>query len=63
MFIATCHGNKNIWKKEAHVPRSDEAMFSWYQWVNYLSFNNGSWGPSTPNYNIWKAKYAGIGTS
>lgn len=26
------------------VPRSDEAMFSWYQWVNYLSFNNGSWG-------------------
>ena len=42
------------------VPRSDEAMFSWYQWVNYLSFNNGSWGPSTPNYNIWKAKYTGI---
>ena len=37
-----------------------EAMFSWYQWVNYLSFNNGSWGPSTPNYNIWKAKYTGI---
>lgn len=21
------------------VPRSDEALFSWYQWVDYLVFN------------------------
>ena len=42
------------------VPRSDEALFSWYQWVDYLVFNQGSWGPSTKSYNIWKAKYTGI---
>ncbi|MEG1915737.1 MAG: RagB/SusD family nutrient uptake outer membrane protein [Muribaculaceae bacterium] len=42
------------------VPRSDEAMFSWYQWVDYLAFNEGSWGPTTKSYNIWKNKYTGI---
>lgn len=42
------------------VPRSDEALFSWYQWVDYLAFNQGSWGPSTKAFNIWKAKYVGI---
>lgn len=42
------------------VPRSDEALFSWYQWVDYLIFNSGSWGPTTTAYNIWKNKYTGI---
>ncbi len=42
------------------VPRSDEALFSWYQWVDYLVFNTGSWGPTTSAFNIWKRKYEGI---
>lgn len=42
------------------VPRSDEALFSWYQWVDYLPFTTGSWGPTTAAYNIWASKYVGI---
>lgn len=42
------------------VPISDEAQFSWYQWVDYLIFKTGSWGPTSTAYNIWKAKYTGI---
>lgn len=42
------------------VPLSDEAQFSWYQWVDYLIFKTGSWGPTSTAYNIWKNKYTGI---
>ncbi|MEJ8763224.1 RagB/SusD family nutrient uptake outer membrane protein [Phocaeicola sp. HCN-40430] len=42
------------------VPLSDEAQFSWYQWVDYLIFKTGSWGPTSTAYNIWKSKYTGI---
>ncbi|MDR0333242.1 MAG: RagB/SusD family nutrient uptake outer membrane protein [Dysgonamonadaceae bacterium] len=42
------------------VPRSDEALFSWYQWVDYLPFRTGNWGPTTAAYNIWHSKYTGI---
>lgn len=39
---------------------SDEALFSWYQWVTYLNFRTGDWGTTTESYNIWKNKYTGI---
>lgn len=39
---------------------SDEAMFSWYQWVTYLNFRTGDWGTTTFGYNIWRNKYTGI---
>lgn len=39
---------------------SDEALFSWYQWVTYLNFRTGDWGTSTFGYNIWANKYTGI---
>ncbi|MFA7139798.1 MAG: RagB/SusD family nutrient uptake outer membrane protein, partial [Proteiniphilum sp.] len=42
------------------VPRSDEALFSWYAWVNHLVFNDGTWGPTTSAFNIWKKKYEAI---
>ena len=42
------------------VPRSDEALFSWYSGVSHLVFNNGSWGPTTGSFNIWKGKYEAI---
>lgn len=39
---------------------SDEALFSWYQWVTYLNFRTGDWGTTTESYNIWASKYVGI---
>lgn len=39
---------------------SDEALFSWYQWVTYLNFRTGDWGTTTESYNIWANKYVGI---
>lgn len=42
------------------VPLSDEATFAYYQWVDYLVFKTGSWGPTTSAYNIWSRKYEGI---
>jgi len=39
---------------------SDEALFSWYQWVTYLNFRTGDWGTSTFGYNNWTNKYTGI---
>lgn len=42
------------------VPRSDEALFSWWSAVDYIPFNNGSWGPTSEPFNIWSNKYTGI---
>lgn len=42
------------------VPMSDEALFSAYQWVPFLNFRTGDWGPTTPNFNIWRYQYTGI---
>lgn len=42
------------------VPRSDEALFSWYAGVAHLTFNDGSWGTTTGDFNIWSYKYQGI---
>lgn len=41
---------------------SDEALFSWYQWVTYLNYRTGDHSPgmSNPGYNIWQNKYTGI---
>lgn len=39
---------------------SDEALFSWYQWVTYLNFRTGDWGTTTFGYNNWANKYIGI---
>lgn len=44
----------------AVVPMSDEALFSWYQWVSYMYFRTGDWGPTTPYFNIWRRMYTGI---
>lgn len=44
----------------AVVPMSDEALFSWYQWVSYMYFRTGDWGPTTPYFNIWRRQYTGI---
>ncbi len=44
----------------AVVPMSDEALFSWYQWVTYLPFTTGDWGPTTIEFNNWKRMYTGI---
>lgn len=41
------------------VPRSDEASFSWPS-VEYVNFNNGSWGPTTWAYTNWSRNYQGI---
>lgn len=42
------------------VPRSDEALFSWYSGIGYLPFMNGTWGPTTGDYSIWTNSYKGI---
>ena len=42
------------------VPRSDEALFSWYSGVSHLVFNDGTWGVTTGAFNIWKGKYEAI---
>ena len=44
----------------AVVSMSDDALFSWYQWVTYLNFRTGDWGPTTPDFNIWRTQYTGI---
>jgi len=46
------------------VARSDEAMYSWYQWVYYLLFRSGNYSSATPTnqtyYNFWEKYYIGI---
>ncbi|RHJ95293.1 RagB/SusD family nutrient uptake outer membrane protein [Parabacteroides bouchesdurhonensis] len=42
------------------IPLSDEAYCSWTAWVNYLTYNQGSYNPSTNSYNIWPYSYQGI---
>ena len=42
------------------TPRSDEAYFSWTAWVGYLGHNNGSWNPTTDNYQTWTRYYQAI---
>ncbi len=42
------------------TPRSDEAYFSWTAWVGYLGHNDGSWNPTTTNYQTWTNYYQGI---
>lgn len=46
------------------VPRSDEAMFSWYQWVYYIPYRTGNYSSATPSsttyFNFWKKNYIAI---
>ena len=42
------------------TPRSDEAYFSWTAWVGYLGHNDGSWNPTTDNFQTWTSYYQGI---
>lgn len=42
------------------VPCSDEAMFSWYQWVYYLNFTEGNFSTSDNEYYKWSYFYQGI---
>ena len=49
------------------VARSDEAMFSWYQWVYYLGYRTGNYGSATgsksdsgTSFNYWKKFYVAI---
>ena len=42
------------------VSRSDEAYFSWIAYVNYHTFNDGSWNPTTDGYRLWSHYYKGI---
>ncbi len=46
------------------VARSDEALYSWYQWVYYLLYRTGNYGSSTPTsetyYNFWEKYYIAI---
>lgn len=42
------------------VPLSDEALFSWLSGVDWLNFNNGSWGPTSSAYRTWEHDYTGI---
>lgn len=49
-----------IYGEGSVVPRSDEALFSWLSGVPWLNMNNGSWGPTTMNYQTWSHDYQGI---
>lgn len=42
------------------VGRSDEALFSWYQWVYYTQFRTGNYSSATTNFNYWPYYYIGI---
>ena len=42
------------------IPRSDEALFSWYQWVYYDLFKRGNYSPATTNFNYWSSFYIAI---
>lgn len=55
------------------VPRSDEAQYSFFQWVNYLQIKTGSYSSGTVNgtggdlvtadaayYNFWRKNYVAI---
>ena len=42
------------------VGRSDEALFSWYQWVYYTQFRTGNYSSATTNFNYWPDYYIGI---
>ena len=55
------------------VPRSDEAQYSFFQWVNYLQFKTGGYSSGTVNgtggdlvtadaayYNFWRKNYVAI---
>lgn len=46
------------------VPRSDEALFSFYQWVYYIPYRTGNYSSATPAneryYNYWPKFYVAI---
>lgn len=42
------------------VARSDEAMYSFKQWVNYLTIRSGNYSSSTGAFNYWSSFYVGI---
>ena len=46
------------------VGRSDESMFSFYQWVYYLPYRTGNYSSATPTsttyFNFWKKYYVAI---
>ena len=46
------------------VARSDEALFSFYQWVNYIPYRTGSYSSATPVsekfFNYWEKFYIAI---
>lgn len=44
------------------VARSDEALYSWYQWVFYLDFRSGNYGPSyaASHFDYWSTFYIAI---
>ena len=42
------------------VPRSDEALYSWYQWVAYPLFKTGSYSSATTDFNWWPTFYIAI---
>ena len=46
------------------VARSDEAMFSFYQWVYYLTYRTGNYSSATPQnatyFNFWEKFYIAI---
>lgn len=56
--------NKDSWGHRGGdgnvVPRSDEALFSWYQWMPFLQFFKASYGPTNWEYNKWELYYQGI---
>ena len=42
------------------VGRSDEALFSWYQWVYYTQFRTGNYSSATTNFNYWPDYYLSL---
>ena len=42
------------------VSISDEAYFSWISEMPFLSYNNGSWNPTTREFHSWTRNYQGI---
>ncbi|MCI5720794.1 MAG: RagB/SusD family nutrient uptake outer membrane protein [Bacteroidales bacterium] len=46
------------------VARSDEALFSFYQWVNYIPYRTGNYSSATPTsalfFNYWEKFYIAI---
>lgn len=42
------------------VPRSDEAQFSYYQWVYYINYKTGNYSSATTDFNYWNKFYVAI---